>query len=341
MSRPLSGLYGRALTWRAQLYASGRLASEALPRPCVSVGNLTLGGTGKTPFVEFLARRLRFEGRRPAILSRGYGRRTRGLVVVSAGDGPIVSSDEGGDEPVALARALSGVLVIVAERRAEAARRAAELGADVLVLDDGFQHLAVKRDVDLLLLDARDPFGGGGFPPRGRLREPIAALRRADAIIFTRVNRGAPPRAALDEIARLHPRAPLYHARLRAGSVRDESGASIEPALLRTRRGLAVSGIADGRDFAATLQELGLAPEETLEFRDHQRYGPRQLARIREAAARTGASWVLTTEKDAVKLSGQSGLPLLTVRLSVEVEEPDFFPFLTSRLAADGTPAAP
>ncbi len=336
---PLSALYGRALALRERLYASGRLASRELPRPSLSVGNLTMGGTGKTPFVEFLARRFRFEGRTPAILSRGYGRRSKGVVVVSAGEGPLVTPDEGGDEPVALARVLSGVIVVVGERRADAARRAADLGADLLILDDGFQHLAVRRDVDLLLLDARDPFGGGRFPPRGRLREPVAALRRADAIVLTRVNRGDPPRAALDEIARLHPAAPVFHARIRAASLRDETGASLDAALLATRRGLGVCGIANSADFAATLREVALAPEEVLEFRDHQRYRERHLARIREAAQRTGASWILTTEKDAAKLAGRTRLPLLTVRLSVEVDEPDFFAFLSARLPA--RPPAP
>lgn len=340
MSLPaISALYGKALALRAELYARGRLESHALPRPSVSVGNLTLGGTGKTPFVEFLARRFRFEGRRPAILSRGYGRRSTGVVVVSAGEGPLVSADEGGDEPVALARALSGVIVVVGERRADAARRAADLGADLLLLDDGFQHLAVRRDVDLLLLDSRDPFGGGRFPPRGRLREPVAALRRADAIVLTRVNRGAPPPEALEEIARLHPTAPVFHARIRPSSLRDEAGASVDASLLGKRRGLGVCGIANAAEFSATLRELALAPEEVLEFRDHQRYRDRHLARIREAAQRTGASWILTTEKDAAKLTGRTEFPLLTVRLSVDVEEPDFFAFLVARLAA--RPPAP
>lgn len=339
MRSPLSTLYGKALAMRAGLYASGRLESHSLPRPSISVGNLTLGGTGKTPFVEFLARRLRFEGWRPAILSRGYGRLSHGVVVVSAGDGPVVSPEAGGDEPVALARALSGVLVVVGERRTEAARRAADLGADLFLLDDGFQHLAVRRDVDLLLLDSRDPFGGGRFPPRGRLREPVAALKRADAIVFTRVNRGAPSPDTLREISLLHPGAPIFHARIRPSSLRDENGAGVEASLLAERRCLGVCGIANGRDFSATLRELSLSPEEVLEFRDHQRYRERHLARIRETAQRVGASWIVTTEKDVAKLSGRTELPLLTVRLSVEVEEPGFFSFVTARLKA-GAPVS-
>lgn len=330
---PLSALYGRAVSLRARWYASGRLSTETLPRPTISVGNLTFGGTGKTPFVEFLARRLRFEGWTPAILSRGYGRRSRGVVVVGAGAGALVSPEQGGDEPVALARAAApGVLVVVGERRAEAARRAADLGADLLLLDDGFQHLAVKRDVNLLLLDARDPFCGGRLPPAGRLREPVEAVRRADAVVFTRVDRGSPPADALATLARLAPRAPVFHARIRPTGLRDDRGGPIEQDAVSTRRLLAVCGVANPAEFASTLAELGIAPEERLDFRDHQRYGQRQLALVRSAADRTGASLLVTTEKDAVKLAGRSPLPIVTVRLGVEVEEPGFFGFLASRL---------
>jgi len=334
MLEPLSRLYGRTMTVRAGLYASGRLPSRSLPGPSVSVGNLTFGGTGKTPMVELLARRFRFEGRRPAILSRGYGRRSRGVVVVSTGDGPLVSPELGGDEPVALARSTAGVVIVVGERRAEAARRAADLGADLFLLDDGFQHLGVRRDVNLLLLDARDPFGGGRLPPFGRLREPVSALARADAVIFTRVGRDTPAPEAVREVVRWHPGVPIFHARIEAAGLRDESGNPISASSLLDRRCLAVSGIANASGFAATLQELELYPEDRLIFRDHERYRERHLTRIRRAAERTGSAWIVTTEKDAVKLTGRIALPLVTVRLSVEVVETGFFPFLASRLGA-------
>ncbi len=331
---PLSRLYGKALELRAQWYASGRIGSHPLPRPSISVGNLTFGGTGKTPVAELLARRLRFEGRRPAILSRGYGRASRGVVIVSAGEGPLVSAEEGGDEPVALARATSGVIVVVGEKRIEAARRAADLGADLFVLDDGFQHLAVGRDVNLLLLDSRDPFGGGRTPPGGRLREPLEAMRRADAIVFTRTERGGPPAAVEAAIARIHPSAPVFHARFRGAGLRDEHGSPVDPGALLGLRTIAISGVADASQFAATLREMGISPEETIDFRDHQRYRERHLARIRRTAERAGASWLVTTEKDAVKLAGKTALPLLTVRLGVEIAEPAFFPFVAEHLAA-------
>ena len=330
---PLSRLYGSALEARARLYARGRIRSRRLDHPTISVGNITFGGTGKTPLVEWLARRFRFEGRRPAILSRGYGRRSRGVVVVSEGDGPRVDAERGGDEPVELARRLPGVIIVVARRRAEAADAAGRLGANLFLLDDGYQHLAVRRDVNLLLLDARDPFGAGRLPPRGRLREPLSALARADAFVFTRVDRTEPPAAALQTLQTMRPEAPVFTARIRAAGVRDENGSPVPASALASRRILGVCGIANPAGFASSLAELDLAPEETLAFRDHQRYDDRALSRIARAAEASGCSWVVTTEKDAVKLWGRLALPVVAVRLAVEIIEPGFFPFLASHIA--------
>ncbi len=329
---PLSSLYGRLLEARARRYATGRSTSLRLTQPVVSVGNLTLGGTGKTPFVEFLARRLRFEGRRPAILSRGYGRRSHGVVVVSTGEGARVDAREGGDEPVELARRLTGVIVVVARRREDAARAAEQLGADLFLLDDGYQHLRLQRDVNLLLLDARDPFGAERFPPRGRLREPLSALSRADAFVFTRVEPGAPSPAALRTIERWNPDAPIFTARIRPLGVFDERGSPLEGGGLSTRRFVAVCGVAQPERFTTGLAELDLFAEERIVFGDHHRYRERDLTRIAQAADRAASSWILTTEKDAVKLKGRLSLPIATIRLGVEVIEPGFFGFLASHL---------
>jgi tetraacyldisaccharide 4'-kinase len=326
---------------RARLYRSGTFAAERAACPVISVGNLTFGGTGKTPFVEFLARRLRFDGRSPAIVSRGYGRRSKGVRVVSDGAGPRVDPDEGGDEPVAIARRVPGIPVIVGERRADAVRVAIDHGADVVILDDGFQHLALRRDVDLLLLDAADPFGGGKLPPRGRLREPISALARADAVVFTRIDRADPPREARVELSRWNPGAPVFTARIRTGGLWDERGSAVADTRLTSRRFLAVCGIANPGSFRASLAELDLSAEEILAFPDHHRYDRRDLERIRRAADRTGSAWIATTEKDAVKLEGRTSLPVVALRLEVEVGEAEFFPFLRSRLPDVGKPSRP
>jgi tetraacyldisaccharide 4'-kinase len=294
-----------------------------------------MGGTGKTPMVEFLARRFQSIGRKPAILSRGYGRSSNELVVVSEGQGPLVGPEQGGDEPVEVSRRLPGVIVAVARRRVEAARAAADLGAEICLLDDGFQHLDLARDVDLVLLHARDPFGGEMFPPRGRLREPLSALARADAFVVTH---GAPGRDASprlpDALARWNPSAPVFHARLPASGLWDERGAALETASVASGRFVAVCGVADPESFAASLAELALSPAKSLIFRDHQRYRDRHLSRIRRAAERAQASWIVTTEKDAVKLRGRLPVALACLRRRVEIEEPSFFAFLDARVSA-------
>src|SRR5262249_8140958 len=153
-----------------------------------------------------------------------YGRRSKSPLLVSRGEGPFVSPDEGGDEPVALARRLPGVVVAVAARRADAARLAEPLSCDVFLLDDGFQHPGLKAAANLLRPRAREPFGGGRLPPAGRLREPLEAIRRADAIVFTRVDRGLPSPEAERTVALLCPETTVFHAAIRADGLRDEAG---------------------------------------------------------------------------------------------------------------------
>lgn len=320
-------LYGRALEIRARRYADGRARSVRLSRPSISVGNLTLGGTGKTPFVEFLAANLLARGKRPAILSRGYRRRGRDVVVVSSGNGPLVSAEQGGDEPVALSCRLPRAVIVVAARRADAAAAAERIGADLFLLDDGFQHLSVRRDLDLLLLDARDPFGGGRFPPAGSLREPLSALGRADAFVLTRAE--APPaEETLRTLARWNPRAPLFRARIRPSGLFEQGGTRFQP----SGRFIAVCGIARPAGFGEALGVLGLAPEETLVFGDHHRYGLDDLARIERAAHRTSSRWIATSEKDAVKLWGRLSTPAAAVRLDVDLPDAGFWPFVESRV---------
>lgn len=324
----LSAGWDRILEARARRYAEGKTASERLPRPVVSVGNLTVGGTGKTPFVLLLAGRFLAEGRRPAILSRGYGRRSRDVVVVSSGEGPRVAPDEGGDEPVLLARRLPGSIVVVAPRRSDAARAALAFSPDVFILDDGFQHLAVQRDANLLLIDVRDPFGGG-YPPFGRRREPVSAAGRADAVVWTHGEAGSPPESARAAIAEANPAAPEFHARFSPEGFFDGAGAA---APAPSGPIVAVCGIARPDSFRETLGGLGLTPAAFLEFPDHRSYDAADLARIGRVAQSAGATAIVTTEKDAVKLSGRLSLPLRAVRLRAEVAEPAFWSFLEDRL---------
>src|SRR5262249_45191525 len=244
----------------------------------------------------------------------------------------------GGDEPVALAMRLPGVIVAVGERRFEAGRGARAARAGVFVFDDGYQHLPLERGADPLLLDPQDPFGRRPFPPPRRPRAP--PLARADAFVFTRAEADSPSAEAIAELARWNPSAPVFTARLRASGLYDDSGSPVEGSALEERRCLAVCGIARPEAFAATLAELGIGAEQILAFRDHHRYTARDLARIERAARASGAAWIATTEKDAVKLGGALSLPTVTVRISVEVGEAGFFPFLASRTSGPSRTAA-
>jgi tetraacyldisaccharide 4'-kinase len=319
--------YGAVAAARRRLHEAGVLRSERAGAPVVSVGNLTWGGTGKTPLLAFLAARFEARGRRVGIVSRGYRRRSSGVVVVSDGRSLLASPEAAGDEPCLLASRFPRAVVVVAEKRAAGAREAIRQGADLLLLDDGFQHLAIARDVDVVLLDAEDPWGGG-LPPFGRGRERPSALSRADFVVVTRAAPGAV--SAADREAPRWTRAPIFHCRFRfAGWFSDGAPA----ALPAGARGFAFCAVANPESFRTTLAEAGADPAGFAAFRDHHPYRDRDVRAIEENAARAGAAALLTTEKDAVKLAGRTRLPLFAARIEAELLEAGFFEAVESRLA--------
>jgi len=289
----------------------------------VSVGNLTVGGTGKTPTVMALARSLSAAGARPCILIRGYGGTGRGVREVS--NGRTVRSDwrEVGDEAVLLAETLPGVPVIAGGDRVAAGRFAIErFRPDVILLDDGFQHRRIFREVDLVLVDATDPFGGGWLLPRGRLREPVAGLRRAHAILVTRVDQGADPERVRDRIGAAAPGRPIGMAVYRPCALRRVAdGDRVAVGEMRGKRVLALSGIANPRAFHRTLEGLGAVVADRLAFPDHHPFGPGDRRRIGEAAGAVRAEWIVTTEKDAVRLGvdWRPGCPVLAVEIVLDI----------------------
>ncbi len=310
---PLEPVYGAVVRARAAAYGCGLLPSRRAAVPVVSVGNLTFGGTGKTPTVAALARDLVRRGRRPAVLTRGYGRRQREPLVLRE-PGERLSAGAAGDEPLLLARALPGVPVVVDPDRVRGAARAVELGADVLVLDDGFQHLRLRRDLDLVLVDAGDPWGGGRLPPRGRLREPLTALQRASAVLVTKLPPGAPG-DALEPIARrvqeLAPGCPVLGSVLEPTVLRTAEGTR-PPAALQGCRVFAVAGLGRPEGFVATLEALGAEVVGQRFFPDHHVYSPLEVEALAAAARRLDALPV-TTAKDAVKLPEPAPLAVLEV----------------------------
>lgn len=306
---PLSWLYRGAVAGRRLSYRSGLLRTQAAPVPVISVGNLTTGGTGKTPFVEWLARRLVSLGRQPAIVSRGY-RADRGAA---------------NDEFRVLAENLPHVPHILDPQRARGAHSAVDrFGADCIILDDGFQHLALKRDLDLVLIDASQPFGNGSLLPAGVLREPLSGLARADLVVLSRVD--AVSRQDLDCI-----KAALGHAapgtRLAEcvhGPVSLDDLVSHErrdPSWLEGRPVFWFCGLGNPRAFDATLRRLGAEVVGGRAFRDHHLYDAGELSSLAHDAVAAGADAVVTTQKDRVKLSEFRSwrVPAYSLKVAIQV----------------------
>jgi tetraacyldisaccharide 4'-kinase len=292
-------LYGHVARLRRQWYARHAEARRGLRQPVISVGNLTVGGSGKTPAVAHLARVLSDLGERPSVLSRGYKRAERADGVVVVSDGRTVRADlrRSGDEPMMLARSLQGVPVLVAEDRHLAGRLAeVHLGCSVHLLDDGFQHLELRRDVDLVLAAPSDMANARPLPS-GRLREPLSTLRFADALIVPEDERGEG-----EALARRYGVMEVFQSRrtlLPAQWTGPFGGAAtIEPG----PAALAIAGIAGPERFFADLRSAGWALAGEMSFGDHRRYTPADVRRIAERALTGGADIVLVTEKDFVRL---------------------------------------
>jgi tetraacyldisaccharide 4'-kinase len=300
---PFSLLYGLIVMLRNRLFDRGSVKSERLPCRVISIGNLTVGGTGKTPMVIHLARMLREQGYRPAVLSRGYGGTSKHPVnVVSKGAGPLMGQSEAGDEPVLIAKALTGIPVLTGPRRALTGNWALKnLDADVLILDDGFQHRHLFRDINIVLLNAVSPFGNGRLLPGGPLREPLGALKRADVIIAT---------GTQDDVAAGRPlalpegiQAPIFRCYYQPRDfVQGAPEKAFPTAFVKGKKICAFAGIGNPMAFLKTLRALGAEVAVFMPFPDHHRYKPADVTLIAARARQYQAEMIVTTEKDAIKI---------------------------------------
>lgn len=306
---PLSALYGAAVKCRLALFRSGILSRHRAGVPVISIGNITVGGTGKTPLVEWIARTVAESGKRPCVLSRGYGRSNISRrVLVSDGETVLVGPADGGDEPVLLAEKLRGVAAVVSDRdRVAAAQWAvAHLGSEALVLDDGFQHVRLARDLDLVVIDATNPWGCGRLLPWGRLREPPRSLARAGAVVLTRAGESPAEDALIREITRLNPGHPPLRSWMRTKTIH-RLGETAEPQIEieapPEERLFAFCGIGNSQAFFEhARRELGAPLAGTHAFPDHQVYTGRNVEAIESLARAEHAGALITTAKDAVKL---------------------------------------
>ena len=333
----LSLIFERIVRTRLWLYKNRILRPAHLGVQTIVVGNLTVGGTGKTPVVECLARVLHARGRNVAILSRGYKSKKEPLhrkwlraithkepdppKVVSDGRRVLLSSLEAGDEPYMLARNLPGVAVVVDKDRVKAGQYAVKkFGADTLILDDGFQYFKLKDHQQVLLVDKNNPFGNGRLLPRGILREPVEHLRRASYVFLTKSDGKADP-ALEARIQQLRPGTELIECAHRPKFLQDVFGEQRHPLdWLAGRRVACLSAIAVPESFEDFVSGFGAQIVLRSRYLDHHRFSPGELQGVFEDARAAGADIIVTTEKDAVRIDPEAASPLPFYYLRVEIE---------------------
>ena len=278
----LSFVYCLAIKLVDKAYSSGIRRVYRSPVPVISVGNITLGGTGKTPFTVFIVEHLAGIGKRPAVLTRGYGN----------------------DEHKMMKDAVNDLMVFPGQDRVKSAKKAVKLGADVLVLDDGFQHRRLGRNLDVLLLDCPFPFAKDHLFPRGMLREPVSSLRRAGIIVLSKVDRidKDQQEKIVRRINGLAPGVPIVSAKHEPMIMTDTAGAGYSPEELQGKKVYLVSGIADPEYFAYTVKKTGAVVVGVLKFPDHYKYRQMDIDRVFAKCFSSSVEVILTTEKDYIKL---------------------------------------
>jgi len=332
---PLSAIYSAITRTRLAAYERGWLSVSRLAAPVISVGNLTTGGTGKTPLVEWVCRAIASgeaagnlrERKKVCVLTRGYGRNNPNTqVVVSNGAELLAGEKESGDEPFLLARNLLGAAAVVANPNRVAAGEWAikNLQADCFVLDDGFQHLSLARDLDIVTIDATNPWNGGSLLPYGRLREPRAGLSRADCVVITRVDQVTNLSSIREAVERLVGAVPIFSSRMVTSGIRTLGGKNVNKESLRTQRPGAFCGVGNPKSFFDHLRREGFAPSFTHKFGDHHNYTQSEVDVLVNEAKSCGAAALMTTAKDAIKLSTfRSKIPIYALEIQISIEEED------------------
>jgi len=331
--KTLGLIYGKVADLRNTLYDKGVFETYGLGARTISVGNLTAGGTGKTPLVAYIACILAERGEKVCILTRGYGRENpENRVLVSDGKQVLAEPKVAGDEPFELASKLVGKAVVIADAdrvsAAEWAKR--KFGITAFILDDGFQHRRAKRDIDIVCIDATDPFGSGKMLPAGRLREPDHNLKRADIVVITRANLVDQIENLKSEISNLNKPAAVFDAKNKIVRVVALEEFHAKPQRtqrkMRAEKAFAFCGIGNAANFFDQLRQEKYAVISTHSFRDHHIFNQSDVAEIENLAVKSGGKILLTTAKDAVKLSNfKFELPCFVVEIELRLDDPDSF----------------
>ena len=323
----LSVPYQWAVRTRILFYNIGLLKTKRLSCPVISVGNITVGGTGKTPLVMLLARGLKERGIKIAILSRGYKRKQSSDSLVSDGQNLFLSPKAAGDEPYLMANALKGVPILVGKDRFVNGEMVLErFGVHGILLDDGYQHLQLHRDLNILLIDSNVGFGDDHLLPRGILREPLSHLQRADLFVLTKAEDSKVCQPIEKKLHEIHPQTQVFHSHYEPIGLINPNGEKEDLQALRGKRVLALSGLANPDYFSFLLRRCGMEIEKEIIFPDHHFYTRRDLAYIEESGK--GMDQVVTTEKDMLKLQnlGVGHLPIRALLIEMKIwEEEEFF----------------
>jgi tetraacyldisaccharide 4'-kinase len=322
---PLSAIYSAVTRARVTAYRRGWFAISKLPVPVISVGNLTVGGTGKTPLVEYVCNAVAREtGKSVCVLTRGYGRiNSRSQVLVSDGTKLLAGERESGDEPYLLAQNLMGIAAVICNSNRLAAGDWAlkNLGSENFVLDDGFQHQSLARDLDIVTIDAIDPWGGGRLLPSGRLREPRAGLSRADCVVITRTDQVENTVSLTDALRRLATSIPIFYSRMKVSAVSTVDGQKFyKDDILGPIA--AFCGIGNPVAFFNQLRREGFTTNLTKAFADHQVYRQSDIDQLVGEAKAQGARALITTAKDALKLTSfKFEIPCYVLHINILIDE--------------------
>lgn len=331
---PVSALYNAVTRARLAAYRRGLFPVSKLAAPVISVGNITAGGTGKTPLVEWVCRRIseiaeRESGhvKKVCILTRGYGRpNPKSQVLVSDGTKLLATELESGDEPFLLGTNLKGIAAVISnpDRLAAGEWASENLHSEVFVLDDGFQHLRLFRDLDIVVIDATDPWGDGRLLPRGKLRESLSGLSRAACVVITRTEQAEDTGSIRDIVQAFAGDVPVLSSRMLTSGFRNIDGEQIEQSALLSQPIGAFCGIGNPRSFFKHLQSEGFKLEFTRAFPDHHHYRQSELDDLVRKATATGVTALVTTAKDATKLKAcKLELPCLVLEIQISIDDED------------------
>lgn len=323
---PFSLVYGFIVWMRNLLFDVGILKSVDIGVPVISIGNITAGGTGKTPMTMDVAKFFLEKGKRVAVVSRGYGRMSRGTVVVSDGQNILADAAQSGDETMVIARRLPKAVVIADEKRVRGAQKAVEAyRVEVIVLDDGFQHRYLQRRIDIVLMDHSRPPMKSMLLPAGYRREPLSGLKLSHAVVVTKAADPSDLSPILNDphVAVVSHAFSSSYAPVAVRNIFNDARQPLE--ILNGRSVVAVSGIADPESFERTVEASGARISSRFAFGDHHRYTENEIRHISEAQRLKGTDFIVTTEKDAVKLSDYkkriSDLPVFALVMEVRIHQ--------------------